>query len=260
LLAEIERGGLEKVVAARALQVRAEHAFDAAAILRHLGRAYPSCIRFCVATAEGSFLGATPEPLIRRVGSAVSTAAIAGSAPRGRSPETDRSLRAALLGSAKEAHEHEVVVRWVRSALAPLCEELEIAPAPQVLELANVRHLATEIRGRLRGAPPLLELVERLHPTPAVAGFPLAAALPEIGRREALDRGWYAGPIGWFDAAGDGEFAVAIRSALVTGNEALLYAGAGVVAGSDPERELAETNLKLAPLLSALTAPSTGSG
>lgn len=256
LLFEIERGGIEKVVAARAVRVRAERDFDAPAILRDLGRVYPSCVRFCIAAAEGSFLGATPEPLIRRAGSEISTAAIAGSAPRGLSPESDRSLRTALLGNAKEAHEHEVVVRSIRSALAPLCVALEVAPAPQVLELANVRHLATEIRGRLRDDPPLLELVERLHPTPAVAGFPRGAALVEIERREALDRGWYAGPVGWFDAAGDGEFAVAIRSALIRGNEALLYAGAGVVAGSDPEREFVETKLKLAPLLAAMTGAS----
>jgi isochorismate synthase len=257
VLAEIERGNIEKLVLARATGLRADHDFDCAAILRHLGLAYPACIRFCIANREGTFLGATPEPLVRRAGSTVSTAAIAGSAARALSCEEDRSLRAGLLASAKEAHEHEVVVRSIRSALEPLCEELRVAAAPHVLELANVRHLATEIRGRLRDALPLLELVERLHPTPAVAGFPRLAALAEIRRREALDRGWYAGPIGWMDAAGNGEFAVAIRSALVKGREALLYAGAGIVAGSDPDRELAETRLKLAPLLAAMTGASS---
>ncbi len=179
-------------------------------------------------------------------------AAIAGSIARGTTPGADGALARALLASAKDRHEHELVVRAIRDSIAPLCDRLDVPEAPQVLALANVQHLLTPITAHLAARCRLLDLVDRLHPTPAVAGHPRAAALHELRERERIERGWYAGPVGWMNLDGDGELAVAIRSALLSGNQATLYAGAGIVAGSDPEAELAETRLKLQPLLSAL--------
>jgi isochorismate synthase len=249
---DITRGRLDKLVLARSCTVASSRRFDCGRILRHLRRAYPSCVVFWMRTPDGDFLGATPEPLVRRCGRSISTAAIAGSTAPGVSAAAASALAQALKHSRKERVEHAIVVRAIAEALAPVCEQLDVAPAPEVLRLGNVQHLVTPITGRLSDSLHVLELVGRLHPSPAVAGHPRAAALQLLREREALDRGWYAGPIGWMDANHDGEFAVAIRSALVRGSEASLYAGAGIVAGSDPDAELEETHLKLQPLLSAL--------
>jgi isochorismate synthase len=249
---DIAHGRLDKLVLARCCTVASTRLFDCGRILRHLRRTYPSCILFWIGTPDGDFLGATPEPLVRRCGRSISTAAIAGSAAPGASAAAARALAQALEHSRKERAEHDIVVRAIAEALAPVCEQLDVAPAPQVLRLDNVQHLVTPITGLLSDSQHILELVGRLHPSPAVAGYPRAAALQLLREREALDRGWYAGPIGWMDANHDGEFAVAIRSALVRGSEASLYAGAGIVAGSDPDAELDETRLKLQPLLAAL--------
>jgi isochorismate synthase len=249
---DITHGRLDKLVLARSCTVASSRLFDCGRILRHLRRTYPACVLFWIGTPDGDFLGATPEPLVRRCGRSISTAAIAGSTAPGTSAAAARALAQALEHSRKERVEHTIVVRAIAEALAPVCEQLDVAPAPQVLRLDNVQHLVTPITGRLSDSQHILELVGRLHPSPAVAGHPRAAALQLLREREALDRGWYAGPIGWMDANHDGEFAVAIRSALVRGSEASLYAGAGIVAGSDPDAELDETRLKLQPLLSAL--------
>jgi isochorismate synthase len=249
---DIAAGRLDKLVLARACTVVANRAFDCGDILRRLRQTYPSCVLFWIGTPQGSFLGATPEPLVRLSGRTVSTAAIAGSAAPGASPEAARALAHALMDSRKDRTEHALVVQAIRTALAPLCDQLDVAPAPQLLRLDNVQHLMTPIAGRLTQPQHILDLVARLHPSPAVAGAPRAAALALLPQREALHRGWYAGPVGWMDARHQGEFAVAIRSALVRGPHASIYAGAGIVAGSDPEAELAETRLKLQPLLAAL--------
>jgi isochorismate synthase len=180
------------------------------------------------------------------------TAAIAGSIARGGSPAEDQMLARTLVASTKDRGEQAVVVRALSAALERLCESVEIAPEPEILQLENVQHLRTTLRGRLRDERPVLDLVRILHPSPAVGGFPRERALAAMQGREAEPRGWYAGPIGWMDENGDGEFWVAIRSALLHGNEAALYAGAGIVADSDPEAELAETRLKLQPMLTAL--------
>jgi isochorismate synthase len=159
-----------------------------------------------------------------------------------------------LLASAKDRHEHEVVVRTVVEALGPLCDQLDVGATPSLLKLGNVQHLYTPVTGHLCSACTLLNVVERLHPTPAVGGRPREAALALIREREGFDRGWYGGPVGWIDQRGEGEFAVAIRSALLHGTQATLFAGCGIVADSDPEREYAEAALKLKPMLSALGA------
>jgi isochorismate synthase EntC len=188
-------------------------------------------------------------------GSRVETAAVAGTAARGRNPEEDRRLADALRESKKEQAEHEVVLRSVREALDGLCE-LSGPEGPELLRLEGLQHLHTPLAGSLRrsarGAH-VLELAGRLHPSPAVGGAPLAPALSWIERHEGMDRGWYAGPVGFVDATGGGELHVALRSALVQGGEARLYAGAGIVAGSAPEAELRETRLKLRAVLAPLT-------
>ncbi len=257
-VADIAAGRFDKLVLARACQLTASRDVDCGRAIARLRQAYPTCTTFWIATPAGSFIGATPERLVQVEGRRVRTAAVAGSAARGTTPARDRALAQALLASAKDRREHAIVVDALVAALRPLCERLEVGAAPQVLPLLNVQHLMTPIEGALAadwGAPGLhrlLDLVERLHPTPAVAGHPRAAALAEIAAREAIESGGYAGPVGWLNAHGDGELAVAIRSALVRGRHAWLYAGAGIVAGSDADAELAETRLKLQPLLAAL--------
>ncbi|MFI5394974.1 MAG: isochorismate synthase MenF [Candidatus Binatia bacterium] len=249
---DIIHGRLDKLVLARCCTVASNRLFDCERVLRHLRETYPSCVLFWIGTPHGDFLGATPEPLLRVKGRAISTAAIAGSAAPGTSAADARALARTLKNSSKDRVEHAVVVRAIADTLAPLCARLDVPVEPQLLRLDNVQHLITPIAGDLSESHHILDLIDRLHPSPAVAGYPRAVALRLLAQREALDRGWYAGPIGWMDARHDGEFAVAIRSALVRGSEASLYAGAGIVAGSDPEAELGETRLKMQPLLSAL--------
>ncbi len=251
-LRRIERGGLDKVVLARQLRVNSARPIEPEAVLGHLATAYPRCLVFAVGVGPATFLGATPELLVGLDKGRVRATSLAGSAPRGATVEQDEVLAQTLLQGAKDQREHSYVVEAVRQALEGLCTDTRWDDAPSVTKLETVQHLATTF---IATAPPgrhVLELVERLHPTPAVGGTPRSPALRVIRELERTDRGWYAGPIGRLDPSGDGEFGVAIRSALVHGSEALLYAGAGIVAGSDPEQELAETELKLAPLLSAL--------
>jgi isochorismate synthase len=209
---------------------------------------------FAVVRGGRWFLGATPERLVRVRHGEVSAMALAGSAPRGQSPEDDRRFGEALLASAKDRVEHAIVVEMVRHSLSGACDAVSVAEAPALLKVSNVQHLHTPIAARLRGGSTIFDLIERLHPTPAVGGVPRAAALDWLRRREGLDRGWYAGPIGWIDGRHEGEFAVAIRSALLSRDEALLYAGCGIVAGSDPDAEYGESQLKLRAVLAALGA------
>jgi isochorismate synthase len=248
----IAAGDLEKVVLARSIRLLRREGFGVAALLASLREAHPSCATFAVAGAASVFLGATPERLVRVAGRRVEATALAGSAPRGRNPEEDGRLGRALRESKKEQAEHTVVVRALRAALSGACHELEIPEAPRLLRLEGIQHLETPVSGALRAGSSIFDLLERLHPTPAVAGAPREEALAWLARVEDLDRGWYGGPVGFVDAEGGGEFCVALRSALLRGGEAKLFAGAGVVAGSTPEGELRETRLKLHTLLTPL--------
>jgi isochorismate synthase len=245
-------GALEKLVVARSVRIAAGGPIDAAALLAALRRAHPRCTSFAVARGERCFLGASPERLVALAGRDLETAALAGSAPRGATPEEDARLGAELRESKKEQEEHAVVVRAIRGVLAPLCETLSVPEAPRLLRLHGIQHLETPVHGRLARPAHVLALVERLHPTPAVAGAPRAAALAWLAAHEGLARGWYAGGIGWLDAHGGGDLAVALRCALVEAGAASLFAGAGVVAGSDPQAELLETRLKLRALVAPL--------
>lgn len=248
---------LDKVVLARAVEHRAAAggAFDPVATLARLRDA--RAVRFAAApggAARGCLVGATPELLARVDGAHVETVALAGTAARGRDPAEDEALGAALLASAKDRREHALVADAVRAALAARCATVEAPPAPSLRRLPRVQHLETRFTGTLRPAGGLLDLAAGLHPTPAVAGAPRGAALAWLRRHEPLARGWYAGAVGWLDAQGDGALAVAIRSALLQGDRAFTFAGAGVVAGSDPAAEWDETALKLETLGRALTA------
>lgn len=253
VVADIGDGHFDKVVLARTCAVHADRDFDPARVVRRLRHSYPACTTFWLSHDGSHFVGATPEVLVTLHDREVVTGAVAGSAPRGGSPEADRGSLRALQDSAKDRWEHAVVVDAIAGALRPLCDAVRVAPEAQVLTLENVHHLRTAISAQAHEGVHLLDLVEALHPTPAVAGHPRAAALAELQRREPFDRGWYSAPLGWIGSDGGGEMAVAIRSALVHGAHALLYAGAGLVRASDPEAELVETRMKLQPLLQALT-------
>lgn len=248
----IEAGSVEKVVLARELALQADGDIDETAALARLREEYPGCTIFAFRHGGACFMGATPERLVRVEGRKVRATCLAGSARRGTDRQDDEAVGTALLGDGKERREHQLVVGMIADALMPLCRDIDIPSEPTLMRMANVQHLFTPIEGTLSGDVGVLDLVERLHPTPAVGGMPRAEALRAIGEREHFDRGWYAGPVGWVAANGDGEFAVALRSALVTGREARLFAGCGIVAGSDPEREYEESTLKLRPMLWAL--------
>ncbi|HWO71685.1 MAG TPA: isochorismate synthase [Actinomycetota bacterium] len=250
----IGAGRLRKVVLARSLVVDAGRELRPEQLARRLRAVDPEHFAFAAPTATGGVLvGASPELLVRRAGRAVESAPLAGSAPRSGDPEEDRALAEGLLASAKEREEHAVVVEAVAEALRGFCEELSWDPEPVLLSTANVWHLATGFRGRLREpAPSALELVAALHPTPAVGGAPRDEALRTIAELEPFDRGAYAGPVGWMDAEGDGEWAIALRCAELAGSTARLFAGAGIVAGSEPGRELEETERKFRAFLDSL--------
>lgn len=250
----VRRGEFRKVVLARAVSLRAGHPFDSVAALRRLASGYPTCITFAIANGERCFLGATPERLLRVGDGEARTTCLAGSYPRGTNDDDDRQLAAELLADPKERSEHALVRSALVDALGSFCNRLEMPAAPSVLKLRNVQHLCTPISGRVAAGQSVLRIVERLHPTPSVGGEPRATALRFIREREQLDRGWYAGAVGWVDHKGEGEFAVAIRAALLHGGEATLFAGCGIVADSDPDREFAESCIKLTPMLTALGA------
>jgi menaquinone-specific isochorismate synthase len=249
----IDAGELDKVVLARDLLVTADRPLDPRRLLLRLAERFPDCWTFAV---EG-LLGATPELLLRRTGRQLSARVLAGTAPRGAGADDDR-LAADLQHSAKDHAEHAYAVDSLASALEPFCAELVVPRQPQVLTLPNVRHLASDVHGRQRDGDRtgLLELVGAVHPTAAVCGSPTPAAARVITELEGMDRGRYAGPVGWLDSRGDGEFGLALRCAQLTGAEegrqARLFAGCGIVSGSDPIAELAETQAKLAAFQAAL--------
>jgi isochorismate synthase len=242
--------GLSKIVLAREVLVEADVPFDRAVVLDRLRRAYPGCFLFHV----DGFLGASPELLVSRSGDVVRAQPMAGTAPRGGDPAADARLAASLLASPTYRHEHQITIDMVFDTLIGWCSYLDYEPEPSVVGVANVQHLATMVEGRLsQPAPSVLELVAALHPTPAVNGWPREEARSWIEAHEGFDRGRYAGTVGWVDAQGNGTFAVSIRCADVAGTTARLVAGNGIVADSDPDTELAETQVKLQAMLSALT-------
>jgi salicylate biosynthesis isochorismate synthase/menaquinone-specific isochorismate synthase len=244
---------VDKVVLAREVRVGSGRPFNPGAVFDALRSGYPSCYCFCVGTPEAAFVGASPELLVRRAGAVVSTVALAGSARRSADPSVDDHLGERLLHSPKDLDEHRIVVRTIERSLEPLSIWVAAADEPAVVKVANIQHLGTPVRAQLADPRSVLELAGALHPTSAVGGEPWSAADPLVRALEQLDRGWYAAPVGWMDAAEDGELCVALRCALLQGGTAHCYAGVGVVADSDPEAELAETELKLQAIVPALT-------
>ena len=253
-LRAIGEGKLNKVTLARRMKLRSKTVIPPELVLRSLTRSYPECRTFAFCRRGASFVGASPEELVSLSGTNVSSTCLAGTAPRGESETADTELSNWLLKNEKERREHKVVVDWVSERMGALCSKLTWNEVPYVLKLGNVQHLATHFVGTRKDGRHVLDFVEALHPTPAVGGMPLRPALEMIGRLEDFDRGWYTGPVGWVDGNGNGEFAIAIRCALLQGKEAYLYAGDGIVAGSDPDTEDHETMMKFKPLLTALGA------
>lgn len=247
ILGRIAAGETSKIVAARRLELEFERPIDVAATLRALHEQAHGSTCFAFRLGKAAFVGATPERLVRKQDLRVESEALAGTFRTAGSP-----LAAELLRSPKEHDEHTPVLHAIVAALGPLCRELSHPPRPELRELPDLLHLSTPISGTLNERLHVLDLVERLHPTPAVGGVPTDVALSWIRTHEPGERGWYAGPIGWFDGKGDGDFQVALRSGLLEGSRATLFAGGGIVSGSEPHSEYAETELKLRALFGAL--------
>ena len=248
----IAAGKMSKVVLAREVIVSAAAAHDPAALFGAMREQFPACFCFCCGTPEAAFLGASPELLVRRAGAGVSTVALAGSTRRSSDPAVDDHLGEQLLRSDKDRREQRIVAERIVRALRPHAVWVEAAAEPEIVKVANIQHLATPVIAQLAEPHSAIELAGLLHPTPAVGGEPWPKAAAAIADLEGMDRGWYAAPVGWMDATEDGEFCVALRSALLRDREAHLFAGVGVVAGSDPAAELAETEVKLGALLPLL--------
>jgi len=248
---EIEKTELEKVVLARDLIVNSHRPIDVRKILRNLGSEYPSTWIFAV----DGLVGATPELLLRLSRGMVTSRVLAGTISKTGDDEKDLALAASLARSSKDLEEHEYAVRSVADALDPFCTSTNVPDSPFVLHLANVMHLATDVTGALiesKKSVDAFTILEKLHPSAAVCGTPTNIASQVIKRIEGMSRGRYAGPVGWLDARGDGELGIALRCGQIKENEIQIYAGCGIVAGSNPEKELTESNAKFAPMRSAL--------
>lgn len=249
----IRRGFFEKIVISRQLQFETDHQIEIPRAMHHLRRRFPNCFNFMIHAGDGSvFMGATPERLISLKKNRILTEGLAGSISRGESAIEDLALEQTLMKSRKERSEHNFVVEDIRNNLKQFVLRVDPFRRPVVKKLHNVQHLYTPISAEIRDEVTIHELAGSLHPTPAVGGFPKADAVPYINEIECADRGWYAGPVGWFTPEGAGEFAVAIRSARIEGGKANLYAGSGIVRDSDPMREWEETEMKFLPVLDAL--------
>lgn len=245
----IRAGGLDKVVLAREVTVTADRPIAVATVLDRLRTVFPGC---WISSVDG-VVGASPELLVARRGDVVHSHPLAGTARRGGDPSADARLAAGLLASEKNREEHRITIDEVHETLLPWCSYLDSEAEPSIVAVANVQHLGTLVEGRLSDPPPsVLELVRALHPTPAVCGRPRDSALALIAELEEMDRGAYAGPVGWVDHQGNGEWAVGVRSATIDRTVARLRAGNGIVADSQPLLELAETQVKLQALLGVL--------
>jgi len=250
----IRSRALDKVVLARELTVEAPSAHDPATLLGALRGLFPFCFCFCFGTPEAAFVGASPELLVRRSGAVAATVALAGTTSRSADPAVDDHLGEAMLRSPKVRDEHSIVARRIERSLRPHSVWVHAEDEPFVVKVGNLQHLATPIRAQLAESKGAIELAGHLHPTPAIGGEPREPALELIAELEGIDRGWYTGPVGWMDAAEDGEFCVGLRSALLRDREAHLFAGCGIVADSDPPAELQESELKFEALLPLLSS------
>ncbi len=258
---KIRQGSFEKVVLARDIKLALDdptETFDIPATLLRLREQYPGAYIFAIQRGERFFIGATPERLVLAQDGQIHTMALAGTVRRGETELEDTQLGTELLQSEKNINEHVIVVTMVQEALKNHCTNVHVSETPQLLKLKNVQHLQTPITGDLIPGRCILDVMSELHPTPAVGGFPRDAALEEIRNTEQLDRGWYAGPLGWIGASGHGEFAVTLRSGLVDGNKATLFAGCGIVSSSEPQTEYAESWWKFQVMLRGLGGNNQG--
>ncbi|MGD8498852.1 MAG: isochorismate synthase [Chromatiales bacterium] len=251
----IDRKVFSKVVLSRRLRVRAPSSFYAPRVINWLQQHYPSCAHIAYARPDGTLIAASPEKLVSLHDGRVRSDALASTTVRSPDPAEDEYLEQELHANPKARSEHRLVVEAIVNALRPLCRRIDWPPEPQIMKLETLQHLWTPIEGRVQAGTTLLDCVQRLHPTPAVGGFPSIPALEwlaELGER----RDWFTGGIGWITAQGDGELAVVLRCAMLRDNEAEVFAGAGIVADSDPQAELGETDLKMRVLLDALARAS----
>jgi len=252
-LSTLSPGGLRKVVLARVLRASFSRSPDPVQVGVNLWRQNPGAYVFLFEPCPGRvLLGAAPETVATVSGGSFRATAVAGSAGVGRDPVEQQSLAASLLGSEKDRREHRICVEDMVERLSSIATEIQADPEPHVLALSSIQHLEAGIRARLNQGGTVLSALEALHPTPAVCGFPRDSALKFLRDQESFQRGWYSGPVGWFDTRGNGEFVPALRSAVGSGREWWLFAGAGIVAGSNAVREWAETRIKFHPALKAL--------
>lgn len=243
---------LEKVVLARELSVNSNYSFDHGSVLFNLKEEQPMSYIFAIESGEDCFLGASPERLVKRNGDQFYSTCLAGSIGRGKTLSEDEELGKKLLQDEKNLIEHNVVVQMIKSAFDEGCQYVMVPQKPALYKVRDIQHLYTPVIGTAKQGVSLLQMVKMLHPTPALGGNPRGFAMEKIREREHIDRGWYAAPIGWIDRNGNGEFAVGIRSGLIKGKSASIFAGCGIVADSDPQMEYKETQMKFKPMLSAL--------
>ncbi|WP_230980960.1 isochorismate synthase [Rossellomorea arthrocnemi] len=248
----LQQGEMDKVVLARKCEVSFDKKVSSDFVLDNLWKQQPDSFVFSFEREESCFIGATPERLVKKTGEEILSTCLAGSIARGDTLLNDEKLGEELLEDEKNRYEHQLVVDSIQQALNPFCDKLSIPPSPQLMKLKDIQHLYTPVIGQASEHTSLLNLVEKLHPTPALGGVPRDKALYVIRQEEEMDRGLYAGPIGWIDAYGNGEYAVALRSGLLQGEKAYLYAGCGIVADSEAESEFKETQMKFRPMLRAL--------
>ncbi|ONK23997.1 hypothetical protein BLX87_07795 [Bacillus sp. VT-16-64] len=248
----IKETKVEKVVLSRKMRLVFSNPPAPEEVLQNLNSQQPNSFIFAIESGERCFVGASPERLVKKSGNTIFSASLAGSIGRNKDPEEDLKLGQTLITDEKNLHEHALVVEMIKNALAPHCKSMEVPKHPELLKTPYIQHLYTPVKGTAKSSTSIFQLVEKLHPTPALGGVPTDKALELIREKEMMDRGLYAGPIGWTDFRGNGEFIVAIRSGLMKQDEAYLYAGCGLVADSNPEEELKETSMKFEPMLLAM--------
>jgi menaquinone-specific isochorismate synthase len=253
VVGQLKMGEMEKVVLARKLKVSFEDSPHSDFILQNLLTQQPDSFTFSLEVLNSCFLGASPERLVKKTGEEIFSTCLAGSIGRGKTELEDTQLGQELLEDNKNRHEHHLVVEMIKSVLEKYCKDIDLPGHPTLMTVRDIQHLYTPIRGKIISSDTsILKFVEQLHPTPALGGVPREKAMESIKESENMDRGLYAGPIGWLDAKGNGEFAVAIRSGLINRNNSYLYAGCGVVADSNSESEYIETKIKFRPMLRAI--------
>ncbi|GGE49980.1 isochorismate synthase MenF [Pullulanibacillus camelliae] len=249
---EMAQGPLQKIVLSRSILAQSSNGYDIPSVIQKLTEQQPNSYVFTIERQGDTFIGATPERLVKREENKFFADALAGTAGRGKTAYEDEQLGHALLNDKKNLREHAYVVQMLKDVFAEWCESTEVDPYPTLLKTKDVQHLYTPIKGEAKSSAHLFDAVEKLHPTPAMGGTPRRLAVERITELETHDRGWYSAPIGWVDGEGNGDFSVAIRSGLISGHDARLYAGCGIVSDSHPDSEYIETEMKFRPMLNAL--------